>query len=219
MPAPRWLPALALIVALGGVSSTALAGTPTTVNELVTEVQTTYQAVKSVRANFVQTIHNPITGKDEKKSGRIAMERPRKVRIEVGTPMESAVVSDGSTLWIYAAAQKQLIVQKEVSDGSGMSALLDNLGQLNTLFNVSMAPDTSVTYNVTLTPKSPGQYKSLQLSLTRQGYRLQRMVLVDQMDTQTVMDFNSVMMNTDVPDSLFTFKAPAGTTVIDAGKI
>lgn len=219
MPAPRWLSALVLIIALGAAPSVAHAGTPTTVSELITEVQSTYQSVKSLRANFVQTIHNPITGQDEKKSGRIAMERPYKVRIEVGTPMESAVVSDGSTLWIYAAAQKQVIVEKEVSGGSGMTALLDNLGRLSELFNVSMSPDMNTQYTVTLTPKTAGQYKSLQLNLTKQGYRLSRMVLVDQMDTRTVMDFNSVMMNADVPDTLFTFKAPVGTTVIDAGKI
>lgn len=215
----RWLLALILGLSLASASP-ARADTPP-VSQIVSEVQTTYQGVTSVRANFLQTIKNPLTGKEEKKSGRIMLERPRKMRIEVGLPLESAVVSDGATLWIYAAQQKQVIVQKETSTGGGMGVLLDDLGRLSEMFTVTVAPETTpkTTYTVTLVPKTAGQYKSVQLTLTKQRYVLQQLVLVDQMDGRTVMDFSGVMMGGDVPDSTFSFKAPTGTTVVDASKM
>lgn len=211
----RFVPAV--LVALFAVQPAFAA---TSADELISQVQSTYQNVSSIKANFVQTVHNPLTGKDEKKSGKISMERPRKVRIEVGAPLESAVVSDGATLWIYAAAQKQVIVQKDLDTSSGLGGLLDNLAQINTMFTVTLTSSGSTASDtVSLVPRTAGQYKSLTLTLSSDKHMLQELVLVDQMDNKTVMDFSNVVTNVDVPDSQFSFTAPAGTTVLDTGKL
>lgn len=221
MAAFRWLAPFALVLSLGGFVDVARASAATTVDEIVAGVQSTYKNVSSVRANFVQTTRNPITGKDEKKSGRILMERPRKMRIEVGMPMESAVVSDGATLWIYAAAQKQVIVQKETSTGAGLGVLLDDLGRLAELFDVSVTNQSAVStvHTVNLVPKTAGQYKSVQITFTKDKYLLQELVLVDQTDGRTEMDFTGIVMGGDIADTNFSFKAPAGVTVVDASKM
>jgi outer membrane lipoprotein-sorting protein len=70
---------------------------------------------------------------------------------------------------------------------------------------------------VKLVPKKPGAFKSVQLTLSKQKYVVQDLVLVNQLDDVTTMNFTTVRMNGDVPDSEFTFVAPPGVTVVKNG--
>ena len=193
------------------------AAEPATVEQLVAAVQTTYKSVTTIRAEFTQTAKNPMTGVEEKLHGRIALERPRKMRIEFGVPMKQAVVSDGVTQWLYSLDQKQVIVQKDLGGSTGVSQLLDDLGRLSELFDVAMAPASVPPrpfHVVTLKPKQPSGVKSVELALTKQKYVLQDLTIIDATDSSTKMNFTMVRMNGDIPDVEFNFKAPVGTTVV-----
>jgi outer membrane lipoprotein carrier protein len=190
---------------------------PTTVDALVAAVQATYKGVNSIRAEFTQTAKNPMTGVEEKQRGRIALARPRKMRVEFGLPVKQAVVSDGATQWLYSADQKQVIVQRDLGGASGVSELIDNLGHLSDLFDVTLLPPASPpkpVHMVTLKPKKAGALKSLELTMTKQKYLLQDLILVDPTDSVTRMTFTGVRMNVVIPDSEFTFTAPPGTAVV-----
>lgn len=208
--------ALVLTFGLSAGSVRAAPGAPATVDELVDEVESTYQGVSSVRADFVQTVRNPMTGVQEKQRGRISMERPRKLRVELGLPVKSAVVSDGDRMWVYSSDQKQVIVQKEVGDASGMGILLEDLSRLGELFDAQLVHQQPPrpSYTVLLTPKKASGIKSLQLTFSKQRYLLQELVVTDAMDNVTEMDFSMVRLNVDVPDAEFVFQAPPGTQVI-----
>lgn len=208
---------LAVPVSQAGTVAAPVAAEPATVEQLVAAVQSTYKAVTTIRADFTQSAKNPMTGVEEKLRGRIALERPRKMRIEFGVPMKQAVVSDGVTQWLYSADQKQVIVQKDLGGSTGVAQLLDDLGRLGELFNVTMAPASvppKPIHVVTLKPKQPGGVKSIELGLTKQKYVLQDLTIIDATDSTTKMSFTMVWMNGDIPDVEFNFKAPVGTTVV-----
>jgi chaperone LolA len=195
---------------------------PATVAEVVAAVKSTYKDTKSVRADFLQVRHDKALGTDDKQRGRISIERPRKVRIEMGFPMETAVVSDGTTLWVYNVKAKQVMETPEIASAGGMGVLLEDLGKLDELYNVSLAPETSPpkpSYTVQLSPKQ-GQgsaFKSLQLTLSKQKYMLQNLTIVDPLDNVTEMSFTGVRLNTDIPDSEFVFVPPPGVSVMKTG--
>jgi outer membrane lipoprotein carrier protein len=194
-------------------------GEPATVDELVAEVQKTYAGVTSVRANFTQTTRNQVTGAAEAQKGRLLMQRPRRLRIEIGTPVRSAVVSDGATMWIYAAEVKQVIVQKELGGSSGVGVLLDDLGRLSELFTAELREGSGPRpgHLVHLVPRQAAAYKSIDLSVGKARYLLQRLVITDAMDGVTDMEFSGVLLNTPVAAAEFTFKAPPGVQVIQGG--
>jgi len=184
---------------------------------LVSAVQSTYSGVNTLRAEFTQTAKNPMTGAEEKLHGRIALSRPRKMRVEFGLPIKQAVVSDGATQWLYSADQKQVIIQKELGGSTGVAQLLDDLGHLSELFDVTLAPAATPpkpVHVVTLKPKKAGGVKSLELSLSKQKYLLQDLVIVDATDSVTRMTFVGMRTNVVIPDSEFTFTAPPGTNVV-----
>ena len=217
----RFLPLLVLAAIFAGNAAAAPkpAGEPATVDALVAEVQKTYSGVNTVRANFTQTTRNQMSGAAEAQKGRLLMQRPRKLRIEIGTPVRSAVVSDGATMWIYAADVKQVIVQRELGGSSGVGVLLDDLGRLTELFTAELreSPGPRPGHLVHLVPKQPAAYKSIDLSVGKARYLLQRLVITDAMDGVTDMEFSGVLLNTPVTAAEFTFKAPPGVQVIQGG--
>jgi outer membrane lipoprotein carrier protein len=189
---------------------------PVNTAELIQGVKQAYATVTSVRADFTQTVHNAATGMDDKKKGRISIERPRKLRVDVGSPLESQVISDGKTLWIYSVTSKSVLETTEAGQGNEMGQLLDNLAHLDEVFVVSLVDDKTPkpSHIVRLVPRKSGNVKSLQLTLSKQKYVLQELIVVDSLDNVTTMNFSNLKFNTDVPDSEFSFTAPAGVQVI-----
>jgi len=195
---------------------------PVTTAELVAAVKSTYQNVSSVRADFTQTVTNPAMGVNDRQRGKISIEKPRKIRVDLGVPLQSSVVSDGRTLWIYSVAQKQVVETPEVAGaGSDVGVLLDDLARMDELYEVTLVDDKppKPTHTVKLVPRAKGNFKSIQLTLSRQKYVLQEVVLVDQLDNVTTMNYMNLRMNGDVPDSEFVFTAPSGVTVIKPGAL
>lgn len=193
------------------------AGEPTTLPEIIAAVQKTYAGVTAIRSDFQQTVKNPVTGVEEKQRGRIQLERPRKMRVELGLPLTNALVSDGTTQWIYAAASKQVIVQKVLGGGSGVENLIDDLGHLSELFEVTLVPASvppKPVHQLTLKPRQAGGVKSLDLTIKKVSYLLQDLSITDATGGVVKMNFTGMVLGGDVPDALFTFKAPPGVTVV-----
>jgi chaperone LolA len=189
---------------------------PATPAEVVSAVQRTYGSATSLRADFLQVTKNKAMGTEDRQRGRISLERPRKMRIDMGIPVTSTTITDGKTLWVYNVKEKTALQLPEVGDGAGMGGLLDDLGKVSELFDVTLVPQTppKPSYTVQLVPKKAGgQVKSLQLTLSKQKHVLQDLVLVDQMDNIIQMSFSMVKMNQDIPDTEFAFVPPAGVTV------
>lgn len=188
---------------------------PATSAELVQAVKATYSGVSSVRADFTQVVRNATMGTEEKSKGRIAIEKPRKLRVEVGTPMTSAVISDGKTLWVYSVATKSALETPDAGQGTEMGTLLEDLTRLDEVFEVTLMDDKSKpAHTVKLVPRKAGNFKSITLTLSKQKYLLQEIVLTDQLDNVTEMDFLNLRFNQDVPDSEFVFVPPAGVQVV-----
>lgn len=206
------LAALALLLAPGA----ALAETPT-VDQVVAGVEGRYKDVKSLKAEFAQTVSSAVMGAGPTQSGVIMLARPRKMRWDFNAPDDKLFVTDGATMWVYTPADKQVFVSEDLGGGSGdMDALLSSLDSLDELFVVKLldgAPAGSV--RLGLSPrKEGGNFKSLELQLTTPDYQLQRLVLVDGFDNRTELSFTNLQINPTLADSEFTFVVPDGTTVV-----
>jgi outer membrane lipoprotein carrier protein len=196
---------------------------PSNVTELISAVEATYGSASSIRADFTQVQKSVATGTETRSHGHLSAERPRKLRIEsgeMGQPIQQTIVSDGKTLWVYTTKDKQVIQMPETGDSNGMGILLEDLGKIGQLFDVTLVPQVPATkpsYTVQLVPKTPGAFKSVKLTMSKQKYVVQDLEIVNQMDDVTQMSFTMVRMNQDIPDTEFNFVAPPGTNVVKTG--
>lgn len=216
----RWILTLCLGFSLAVPVVHAAPQSYATTGELVVAVKETYKNTSSVRAEFVQVVRNKAMGTEDRQRGRISFERPRKVRVEMGLPVQQVFVSDGKTLWAYNVRDKQVMETPDLGSGSASVGLpIEELGRIDELFDVTLLPDKGArpSYTVQLVPKKQGPFKSMRLTLSK-SLTLQDLVLVDQLDNVTEMNFSMVRMNQDIPDTEFTFVAPPGVQVIKAGQ-
>lgn len=221
----RWLRVATLALLMSFAPTMAgppLSADPVTVPELVAAVESTYASVSSLKADFVQVSRSASMGQETRQRGQVTLKRPRKMRWDFNQPDASSFVTDGATMWVYSSASNQVIVSPVSAGAGGMTQLLDDLNQLDELFNVTIVDGAGNaakgTYVLDLVPKTPSSnFKKLRLTLTKKKYMPEAVLLTDTFDNQVELTFSQVRVNQDIPDAEFNFKAPKGATVVNTG--
>ena len=190
---------------------------PTVVTELLDAVQAKYAPISILRGSIVQTTGSPIYGTQVQK-GTVVLERPGKMRWEFEDGRK--YVSDGSTMWIYTPADKQVIRIKDFgAQAATADAVLQSMHKLRELFEVTVvSSNPKVGHELLLAPKAgqDTQFKTLGLKLDPKLV-FDEVRITDPFDTVTVMDFTSVELGGAIAPGVFTFQIPEGVQVIDAG--
>lgn len=206
------------VAAAAGVEAAAGAD-PANAAELVAAVEKTYGGVSTLKADFVQVNRSKSTGAETRQKGHVSLKRPHKMRWDFVGADSNTFVTDGATMWVWSPATNQVIVSSASgASGGGMTQLLDDLSQLNTLFDVTLVGGVGAapSYVVDLKPKQQANFKNLRLTLTKKKYTVEQVLMTDLFDNQVELSFTGVKMNQDLPDAQFSFQIPAGAQVISA---
>ena len=117
-----------------------------------------YGRLNSMRADFRQTLTNPLTGTTQTTSGVLLRRKPNLLSINFESG--DRVAADGSTLWVYLPSSTPGQVMKMPYNGDNTSAMDpadEFLNSPRTRFNVSFAGTATVggrpAHAVTLVPK------------------------------------------------------------------
>ncbi len=210
-----------LVFALVGFSLVAEAAPdgPENQTELVEELEKTYESVTSVKADFEQ-VQRSVMGEVRQK-GQVTIKRPMKARWEFLAPSASVMVTNGQTVWVYTPATQQVIETTNIGKGDGVMQLLDDLGKLEELFDVTRFEQPGEgegrRYLIELVPKKANNYKRIVVEFTRKELKLHRVVVVDAMDGEIELTFSHVKYNEPMLDSEFEFEAPEDAQVIKGG--
>jgi len=209
---------LALTLSALTLSFPAFAGDASAV---IRAVEGKYATVNAMTASFVQVTHSATFG-DEQQSGNVSLKRPKMMLWDfaatgAGGAGKKQFVSDGKSMWVYTADAKQAIRYDQVGESSQADALLQSLDHLDEMFTVDLVDDKNDPGHVlALAPKKQNQIKQLRLELDP-SLLMKRVVITDQYDNVTELQFSKVTLNPKISDSTFQFKPPAGVEVISAG--
>lgn len=172
--------------------------------------------VRSMKANFTQTVYDNRGKATQKSYGRMAMERPGKFRWDVTKPIPQLIIANETKLWIYDPDLQQLTI-RPLSKAAGESPALllshDN-NNLKTNFDVQAVTRNSPQQWFSLTPKQKGNmFESIQMGFA--NHQIQEMRLQDNLGHTTVVQFQNIQMNPALQASLFIIKPSANIDVID----
>src|SRR6267154_2320107 len=81
-----------------------------TAPELADALQRKYDTVKDFSADFVHTYQGGVLKKQLTERGTVLIKKPGKMRWDYTAPEKKLFVSDGSKLYFYIPADKQVIV-------------------------------------------------------------------------------------------------------------
>jgi outer membrane lipoprotein carrier protein len=192
---------------------------------LIEKMQKNYDQAKDFHAHFSQKYTNVAFNRTKVSSGEVSFKKGGKMRWDYDKPDPQMFVSDGKTLWLYEPEDKQAFRQSlKESQLPGALAFLLGKGKLTDEFDIALAGEIAygnkVDYRLSLKPKQPqATYKSIYFIVDAKTFYVTESVLVNAQGDINDITFSDVKVNTKLPDSLFSWKPPAGVRPIDAGKM
>lgn len=181
-----------------------------------TDLTTLLNGVKSMKANFTQTVYDNREKAVQKSYGMMTMQRPGKFRWDVTKPIPQLIIANQTKLWIYDADLMQVTIRtlKKAAGETPALLLSDVNDTLQNDFTVTALPPKGNTTWFNLIPKKPdNMFASVKLGFVNK--QIIEMDLKDQIGHTTKIEYKNIQTNIPLAATLFTFKAAAGVDVID----
>jgi outer membrane lipoprotein carrier protein len=184
-------------------------------------LQQKYDRVKDFTAAFTHTYEGGVLKKTATESGTVQIKKPGRMRWDYTTPEKKVFVSDGTKIYSYIPADKQVIVSNMPKDDEATTAVLflTGRGNLTRDFVVSYAAqsDAADTWALRLDPRQKQRdYDWLIVVVDRQSMQIRSLSAADQQGGRSTFVFSNYRENVGVPDKTFEFKIPRGVDVITA---
>lgn len=218
--------AVGLVLAAGPAAASGPGGTGAKGEDcaeaVALRVQGHYEAVRDLRADFVQETRSVALGgggavESAPVRGRVHFAKPGRMRWEYESPEPSLVVSDSETLWIHDPAAKEvqvLPVGAGFLSGAAIQFLLGE-GRVLETFRVTARDCQGEAVTLVLSPREPATYERLELGVEPASGAIRETRVVDLFGNRTRVVFENVETNQDPPASLFRFEVPEGVRVLE----
>jgi outer membrane lipoprotein carrier protein len=192
-----------------------------TAAELAESVQRKYDAVKDFSADFVHTYQGGVLKKQLTERGKVLIKKPGKMRWDYMAPEKKEFVSDGSKVYFYIPADKQVIVSPvpPSADTTTPALFLAGKGRLTSEFTPSFIelpaglPAGSLALKLVPKSKQP-DYDWLVLAVDPATLGIRGLVTIDAQGGTSTFAFTNLKQNVGLADNLFTFKIPRGVDVV-----
>jgi len=211
------------LVCLLAMVAVATAQTPPaqSLDDVIRGLEGAYGRITDLKAEFNQNAFNKSLNQTIPAAGSVYLKKGGKLRWEYSQPTPQEIVSDGKTLWVYTPALNQVNVAPAPEALAGPAgSFLVGLGKLREHFGVRfMNPaqprDGDGNVVLDLTPKQPlPTLARLILSVDPRSWEVRKAVVYDQFENTVTMRFTKMALNSNLPDSLFTFTPPKGVATV-----
>lgn len=213
---PNPMKPLPILVALLALHAPARAEAPLPVDKVVAKVQKLYDGTTDFTAAFEQEYEMTQLGRSQTSKGKVAFQRPGRIRFDYLEPMQKTFAVDGSTLWVFQPQDGQALVDRCFkADGLTASLVfLGGSGKISQQFDVTEVPADDAHHGLKLAPKTPqNAYKSITLWVDKKTLEVFRTVVEDPSGNPNSFTFVDVKRNKGVKKEQVVFSPPSGVTV------
>jgi outer membrane lipoprotein carrier protein len=192
-----------------------------TADGVIDRAAAAYSRLNSMRAEFRQTLTNPLTGTTQTTSGVILRKKPNLLSIDFESG--DRVAADGSTLWLYLPSSVPGQVVRMPYNGEN-AVSIDPADQFlnspRTRFTVSSAGSANLsgraTHAITLVPKrTNGGFTSAKIWIDDADSSIRQFDLETANGLRRHVVITSFTPNPDLSKSKFRFTVPKGVKVVD----
>ena len=186
--------------------------------------QRAYDAMKTLRAEFTQTLINPMLGKPETSHGVLFLQPPGRFAMRFTEPAGDRIVADGKWLWIYtpSSVPDQVIRQPIPQAGADTPNLFVQFVDhpLERYRATYVAADTVAGEPVDvirLVPRKPDMpFTRAELAIARSDGWPRRLSLVEESGQHRVLAFDRPTVNQGLPPAELRFTVPKDTKVVSS---
>ena len=185
------------------------------------------QSMKSLSADFRQTVRWEQTGMSQSVVGTLEFRKPDLLRLQHKQPEAQTLVSDGTWLWIYRESTNQAI-KTSFSEWKKSEPMAQGLLDFGNYAGLLRTYDVSI---ATMSAPGPDGHRSLTLSLkphnTASGKDFRLYLTMSTRDffpadtelraggAVVASHFSNIRYNSILPDTRFQFTPPPGADVFD----
>jgi len=186
-------------------------------NQLIDELQTKYNKMSSLAADFTQIYNSG--SQTRRESGHVVLKKPGKMRWDYTSPETKLFLSDGKTLYEYVPAEKYAARSsiKESGDMRAPFAFLLGRGNLRRDFKTiefaKEAPARAGNKVLRMVPKRAADFRELLVEVEPASLKIARLTLIESGGARSDFLFSNVQENPTVSAAQFVFKAPPGVEV------
>ncbi len=181
------------------------------------KIETRYAKVENFRAKFTQTSRAPGVVQNEQAKGIVYLRKDGKFRWDYEKPEVVLIVSDGQTLWIYQAEDKQVMVDPRF--GKKMKrfpyTFLSGMQNLHRDFTATIKKvgDRSVVLEL-IPRKQLKDIRKMSLTLDKKTLFILKISWVTFQEVETSIGFDDIDITSKIPDSVFHFDPPEGVDIV-----
>lgn len=182
--------------------------------EKLLEIQ--LNGLKSLQANFQQTIRAADDRVLQESSGTMALQRPGKFRWKVNKPNKQLIIANNNKLWVYDEDLAQVTIQPVSKTHNTPAFLLsDDNHDLLRKFSVTQIKEENATRkSFLLQPKQKdSMFSSLQLVFKQD--KLYQIIMTDGLGQITTITLTAIKINPTFSSEQFILRVPAGVEVIN----
>ena len=211
--------ALAVLVALAASASTA--SQTHDAAAVAAKVQARYAAIKDFEGDFVQTYEGGVLRTKTTEGGTMSVKQPGLFRFVYTKPERKEFVSDGTNIYTYLVADKQVIVSPAPGPGESTTPALFLAGRADiardfTPGAISLPSAPGGLLTVKLEPRKPDpDYERFALGADPATFQIRHLVALDRQGGRSAFTFTNVKENRGLTDNTFRFRIPRGVDVVN----
>lgn len=200
---------LIICVALFATVANAASQTP------ADNLEATFKKIRSMSADFTQTISGGEMGASKTMRGKLSFLRPRKFRWTISSPIKQEIIATGSKVWLYEPRLKQASVNKQPRSFGNTPASFLSGGIKTIIRSYIIASATNKGNTVFSLDAKRRSTKFQKIYLRFRGLKLVEMRFTDELGHNSRLVFSNIKVNQNLNASLFRFTPPKGVDVID----
>ncbi|MFL5384288.1 MAG: outer membrane lipoprotein chaperone LolA [Longimicrobiaceae bacterium] len=190
-------------------------------NEILRRVEQTAAGVRTLEADFTQTLRVPLLNTDQTSTGKLYQRKPDRFLMRFTEPAGDIMVADGRHFWIYyPSTDRTQVVRTSIAEGGEQADfqrqfLSNATDRFVATLNGQEAVGGRPAWALTLVPKRESPYKVIRIWVDREDYLVRRFEMTEENNSVRRVELRNLKVNQPVADALFTFTPPAGTHIFD----
>jgi len=186
-----------------------------------------YDTVRTLAADFIQIIENPMLGDPDTTRGRLYQRRPNYFAMRFTEPKNDRVVADGRRLWLYTPSTTPGQVIRTAIPGTGTTGP-NLIGQfvehpreryVARYVRTDSLPDAGgggPVDVIALTPRATDlPYSAATVSIAKKDGLVRRIEIEETSGQRRTIILRNLTVNGAIPAREFRFSPPAGLQVVD----
>lgn len=183
----------------------------------------TFDTVRTLSADFVQIIENPMVGDPDTTRGRLYQQRPNFFAMRFSDPKNDRIVADGRRLWLYTPSTTPGQVIRTIIPGTGSTGP-NLIGQFvehpRERYSARYVRADSVNGAqvdvIVLTPRAADlPYSEATVWIAKQDGLMRRIEIVENSGQRRTITLRSLAVNKSIPAREFRFAPSSGVRVVD----